>query len=78
MGRRAAFFSDEKSQDLENPEMTDGKKAKEQLALTDSENHFSLAKAVVKWILISIAVMMAVGYLVEALDSKARFSLGSL
>ena len=70
MGRRATFQSDQKSLDLENRPTGNGTQADQGLPPKDSENHFVLAKAIAKWVLISIAVMMALGYLIEALDSK--------
>ena len=78
MGRRAMFLSGENSKDLEDHSTTSDKIVREQIRPKDSENSFPLAKAIAKWILISITVMMAVGYLVEALDSKARFGLGRI
>lgn len=75
MGRRAAFSPDSKSHDLEDHPVTNDHQNKDQETSKPSESSFALARAIAKWILISFVAMMAVGYLIETLDSKARSSL---
>lgn len=76
MGRRAGFSPDPKfHNNSEDHFITDDSKAREQETQKPPESSFALARAIAKWVLISLAVMMAVGYLVEALDSKASVEL---